>query len=210
MQLCFFVKYCLISWRFPKGGKLFGNFSWNCVWRTISNTILSSQQNSNSKWCFRDYAYMHIWTNLSASLTSFRNKILRSISYRKLQSIAFQLIGGEKYKTASKQIHESSVLHKSAQLERAQRRCSASARNSSRPWLSSLPSSSSAVAWSETNSPYSQPSNVGLTIVSQVTLSQWKETWTASSLLLALFLANFLFVATFLQIVAMVGLSPQV
>ena len=116
MQLCFFVKYCLISWRFPKGRKLFGNFSWNCVWRTISNTILSSQQNSNSKWCFRDYAYMHIWTNLSASLTSFRNKILRSISYRKLQSIAFQLIGGEKYKTASKQIHESSVLHKSIQL----------------------------------------------------------------------------------------------
>ena len=127
-----------------------------------------------------------------------------------LQRIAFQLIAGKKYKTTSKQIHESSVLHKSAQLERAQRRCSASARNSSRPWLSSLPSSSSAVAWSETNSPYSQPSNVGLTIVSQVTLSQWKETWTASSLLLALFLANFLFVATFLQIVAMVGLFPQI
>ena len=44
MQLCFFVKYCLISWRFPRGRKLFGNFSWNCVWRTISNTILSSHQ----------------------------------------------------------------------------------------------------------------------------------------------------------------------
>ena len=43
----------------------------------------------------------------------------------------------------------------------------------------------------------------------QVTLSQWKETWIASSLLLALFLANFLFVTTFLQIVAMVGLFPE-
>merc|ERR1711971_778989 len=39
-----------------------------------------------------------------------------------------------------------------------------------------------------------------------VTLSQWKETWIASSLLFAFFLANFLFVATFLQIVAMVNL----
>ena len=46
----------------------------------------------------------------------------------------------------------------------------------------------------------------GLTIVSQVTLSQWKESWTDYSLLLTLFLANFLFIATFLQIVAMVGL----
>ena len=50
----------------------------------------------------------------------------------------------------------------------------------------------------------------GLTIVSQVTLSQWKESWTDYSLLLTLFLANFLFIATFLQIVAMVGLFPQI
>ena len=49
-----------------------------------------------------------------------------------------------------------------------------------------------------------------LKTIFQVTLSQWKETWIASSLLLALFLANFLFVTTFLQIVAMVGLFPQI
>ena len=127
-----------------------------------------------------------------------------------LQRIALQLIGGKKYKTTNKQIHESSVLHKSIQLERAQRRCFASARNSSRPWLSSLPSSSSAVAWSETKSPYSHTSNVVLTIVSQVTIAQWwKESWTDHSLV-TLFVANFLFIATFLWIVAMVRLFPQI
>ena len=134
-----------------------------------------------------------------------------------LQCISFQLIEvfspRAKYKTTSKQIHESSVLHKSSQLEKAARRCSfasASAEISFWPWLSSLPSSSSTVAWSETKSPYSHTSNVVLTIVSQVTIAQWwKESWTDYSLV-TLFVANFLFIATFLWIVAMVRLFPQI
>ena len=81
--------------------------------------------------------------------------------------------------------------------------CSGSAKSFARSSLSSSPSFSSAVAWfgKITKNLCFNSSQ------SQVTLCQWRETWSDISMFFTLLLTNFLLVASFTQIVAMVGLS---
>ena len=96
----------------------------------------------------------------------------------------------------SKQIHTTETSRKTG--------CSVSAKSFARSSLSSSPSFSSAVAWFGKMTKKTWGFNSSQF---QVTLCQWRETWSDISRFFTLLLANFLLVASFLQIVAMVGLS---